>query len=222
MVILQRTKYSIFANFIWTTILVTVFETFKISFCLPSFLHSILGSALSLLLVFRTNSSYDRFWEGRKLWGQVISSSRDIVRLMSLHIEREKYEKIAKLLISFAITLKQHLQGERENEELTPFLDTTELEFLQSRRNRPIYALRLLSEEINKGLASSFSSSNDVVLAIHEGHFQEHIHSLNSAATACERIVKQPIPLSYSRHTSRFVFLFLYSLPLALIPYLHW
>ena len=70
--ILQRTKWAVLSNFIWTTFLVFIFKSKNITFAFPSVVHSILGSALSLLLVFRTNSSYDRFWEARKLWSSII------------------------------------------------------------------------------------------------------------------------------------------------------
>lgn len=110
--ILKRTKWAILSNTIWTTFLVLLFKYKSITFAFPSIVHSIVGSALSLLLVFRTNSSYDRFWEARKLWTSIICSCRDIGRLTYIHIEKEHHERIAKLLIAFTIILKQHLQGE--------------------------------------------------------------------------------------------------------------
>ena len=109
--ILQRTKWAILSNFMWTTFLVIMYKSFKLTFAFPSIVHSIVGSALSLLLVFRTNSSYDRFWEARKLWSSLIHSSRELGRLTYLHLSKDVHERIAQLIISFAIALKQHLQG---------------------------------------------------------------------------------------------------------------
>lgn len=109
--ILQRTKWAVLSNLLWTTLLVFIFKSKNIAFAFPSVVHSILGSALSLLLVFRTNSSYDRFWEARKLWSSIIYSSRELGRLTSLHVSKQHHERIANLVILFSIVLKQHLQG---------------------------------------------------------------------------------------------------------------
>lgn len=218
--ILDRTRFSILVNTAWTTFLVFLFKYFKLKFNFPVTVHSILGSALSLLLVFRTNSSYDRFWEARKLWAGLVASVRDIGRLTSLHINKSKHERIAKLLLAYVVLTKQHLQGERVDLEVKPFLGTDELPAVQKLRNRPNYILKLLSEEFHSSLYAE--GQNEIVATIHEQHFGESLHQLTSMLCGCERIVKQPIPLSYSRHTSRFLFLFMYSLPLVLIPSLGW
>ena len=109
--IFHRTKYCILQNIIWTTLLVFLFKKFKPTFSFPSIVHSISGSALSLLLVFRTNSSYDRFWEARKAWGILLITCRDIARNGRRKLPSSCYDRLAKLLMAFSITLKQHLQG---------------------------------------------------------------------------------------------------------------
>src|SRR5688572_15846998 len=56
---------------------------------IPSTLHALVGVALGLLLVFRTNAAYDRYWEGRRLWGGIVNECRNLVRSASLHLENE-------------------------------------------------------------------------------------------------------------------------------------
>lgn len=109
--IFKRTKNCILQNVIWTTILVFIFKKFKSTFAFPSTVHSISGSALSLLLVFRTNSSYDRFWEARKVWGTLAATCRDVARMGQRVLPENCHDRLGKLLVAFAITLKQHLQG---------------------------------------------------------------------------------------------------------------
>eukprot|EP01036_Dinobryon_divergens_P026687 gene26687-35363_t len=176
-------------------------KTAKINFLkilsYPSSVHSIVGTALGLLLVFRTNASYDRFWEGRKLWSTIV------------------------VAISYSISLKQHIQGESNVAEFKPFLDEkSDLEKVVTQRNAPNILLRNLMVEIHEALKSS--ASDPVVAAMYEKDFSSSFHSLAASAASCERIVKQPVPLAYTRHTSRFLSLYLLTLPLTLIPALGW
>jgi len=79
---------------------------------IPPIPHSLASTALGLLLVFRTNASYDRFSEGRKTWSSIVMALRDIAITSFIHIDKIHHKKIAALLMMFTICLKQHLQGE--------------------------------------------------------------------------------------------------------------
>ncbi len=67
-------------------------------------LHSLVGTALGLLLVFRTNASYDRYWEGRRLWGDMINGSRNLVRVASIHLasDEELFAQLTRWTVIFA------------------------------------------------------------------------------------------------------------------------
>lgn len=218
--ILRRTLPHISFFTLWTTFLTIIYHSKKITWSLPSTIHSILGSVLSLLLVFRTNSSYDRFWEGRKSWGQVIMSCREIATLTYTHIPTSYHLQIASLLVTFSIVFKQHIQSDRISSELLPYLSLKEIQKIQSYRNRPLFILRQLQELIHKALHEKYSNSMEATL--HEHAFHEALHVLNSQVATCERIVKQPIPLAYSRHTSRFLSLYLFTLPFSMLTQLKW
>lgn len=232
--IMNRIKYSLLIMTLWTTFLTWLYKAKSIKFLFPAAIHSIAGSTLSLLLVFRTNSSYDRFWEGRKCWSSIVVACRDLTRLCLSHITPKYHPDIAKLMLSFSVTLKQHLQGERSNSELAPFYSSLdEVGKVQSFKNRPMQVLNALSAKIRSALLDNHHPStastdsqqvpqHSVVHTLHEHQFEHYLHGLSAAMAACERIVKQPVPLSYSRHTSRFLTLYLLSLPLTLIPLLGW
>lgn len=73
-------------------------------------IHAVLGSALGLLLVFRTNSSYDRFWEARKAQSSIVMACRNIASHAYTHIPQINHAALAALLTVYVITQKQHLQ----------------------------------------------------------------------------------------------------------------
>lgn len=81
--------------------------------CLGSGPHSLIASSIGLLLVFRTNSAYQRFTEGRKTWEQLLNTCRDMTRMMSIY-EREvgpkRKQRIQRLLAAFPYLLKHHIQ----------------------------------------------------------------------------------------------------------------
>jgi len=121
---------------------------------------------------------------------------------------------------------------------------------IKSKRNRPLYIIRVLEKLIHDALMNKYaqaalanaqphsdgnnSSSSGIAVAANlvfyastspkyiEKHFVEALQSLGSQLATCERILKQPVPLSYSRHTSRFLTFYLLSLPFALVNALGW
>ena len=225
--ILKRVKYNILFCTFWTALWTYFFKSAsaKMNFIkilsYPASVHSIVGTALGLLLVFRTNASYDRFWEGRKLWSTVVVACRDIISHAYVHLDKSFHKKIANLVISYSISLKQHIQGESIIAEFQPFLnDESDLEKVVTQRNAPNFLLRNLMVEVHTALKSCVS--DPVVAAMYEKDFSSSFHALAGAAASCERIVKQPVPLAYTRHTSRFLSLYLLTLPLTLIPSLGW
>lgn len=217
--ILKRTKSNIFTNFCWTFMITLLYHKNLITTALPSMVHSILGSALGLLLVFRTNSAYDRFWEARKSLGKVIIASRDIARL-SYFLPRSYHQRIAELLVTYIIMLKQHLQGEFEINEILPFHlnHRIDIDYMLTRRNKPLYTIQLLEQYIHKGLKEVYLNNPDSIPKYIEKGYLDAFEILTTQVGTTERIVKQPIPLAYSRHTSRFLSLYLFTLPFALLP----
>ena len=154
---------------------------FKILVTLPATVHSIAGAALSLLLVFRTNAAYDRFWEGRKSWGAIIVACRDIAKHCSVHIEKEYHKKIALYLVLYGVILKQHIQGDRVESEVAAFDPSGEegiIEHIQKKRNRPLQVLLKLELLIHKAVKEAYPNSLEA--ALHERGFQDSLHTLST------------------------------------------
>jgi len=113
----------------------------------------LLGTAASLLLVFRTNSAYDRFWEGRKLWGTLINRCRNLASLAVTNMEDPT--RVVPLTAAFAYLLGQHLQGEVRMSTMPIKLQDNELREIGKGGNVPYRVAAMLREEIrgvgNKG-----------------------------------------------------------------------
>ena len=191
------------------------------------------------LLVFRTNASYGRWDEGRKLWGLMINRSRDIVRMgvtwyapgterlgymegvegdaiaRGVVIDEEerqrKLEKLSKSVWSFSRALARHLTAPDADEEafqkdIREWLDPEQAEALIAADHRPNRAMFDIGCAIND-LPMHFMRRNQM---------DSDVTILEDIAGGCERIFTSPIPLVYSRHTARFLGLYLLFLPFGL------
>lgn len=173
-------------------------------------MHSLLGFAISMLLVFRTNTAYDRWWEGRKLWGALVNNSRNLaVKLNSiLSREDEKNRSFFKKIIPlFASELCIHLQ----NEKTRLALDTNphpEIIGFDSSKHIPNQIVALMMNKVH--LLHRDKSITDYQLLF----LNNELQSFLDICGACERIKNTPIPYSYSAFIKKFIFFYVITLPL--------
>jgi putative membrane protein len=177
------------------------------------YLHNLLGFALSLLLVFRTNTAYDRWWEGRKLWGSLVNSSRNLAIKLQACLaptDDENRDFFKKYIPFYAKVLQEHLQ-----QESTRFaLDEEEHpEFRSIDRNKhvPNQVARLLSDRIVL-LYKQGQLSGEQLLFINA-----ELTNFTDICGACERIKNTPIPYSYSAFIKKFFFIYIMTLPFGYI-----
>jgi len=181
-------------------------------------LHTLLGLVLSLLLVFRTNTAYDRWWEGRKLWGELVNNSRNLMLKLNTFIPSEKKEtkKEFRILISnYAFALKEHLRSGYIESQLEehPRLMLSELKTYNHIPNRIAQQLYVETESL---LKQNIISEEKFIL------LNEELRSFTNVAGACERIKKTPIPYSYSMFIKRIIFIYIITLPLGLVDDFKW
>src|SRR5262245_39997489 len=90
--------------------------------------HGLLGLVLGMLLVFRTNTSYDRWWEGRKLWGQLVNDTRNLAIKVQTCVRADAADKqrLGRWLYGFAVALKDHLRGRAKLSNVPGFADNPE------------------------------------------------------------------------------------------------
>ena len=218
--VLKEIRGVIFAYTIWSILVVVIQKVFQFSVrAKPMVFHSLLGSALGLLLVFRTNSSYGRFWEGRKILDRILNSSRKLSRIfVNYHdvIDPSKVDRVLHLIAAFPYVIEQHLKGcnndnKKTEDSLSEILSANELNQLSKVRNRPLYLISKISKEIAEIEEMKLFTNRERQL------MQNYADELCSSISSAERIVQTPVPLTYARHTSRFLSLYLLSLPPALV-----
>jgi putative membrane protein len=185
----------------------------------PDVVHTTVGVALGLLLVFRTNASYDRYWEGRKLLGALVNASRDLARQTASYLAptaTAEREAAARYLRALYVTIRHYLRHERESPELDELLTAEERRQLAATRAPPLRVARLLSDVYAREAAAGRLS-------------EERLHAIDLNITriidqwgGAERILKTPVPFAYAHHIKLFLILWVFTVPLALLATLGW
>ncbi len=180
--------------------------------------QSLLGFVMSLLLVFRTNSAYDRWWEGRKLWGSLVNNSRNLAIKLAHIIPPAQEEDRAffrYMIPNYAFTLKNHLRGHFLAEELKEAPGFQAADLKQENHLPNQMAMRIfgkMDELYQKGIIRPEH------LLVLNAEFQ----SFTDICGACERIKKTPIPFSYSLFLKKFISIYCLSLPFGYVLALHY
>jgi putative membrane protein len=177
---------------------------------------------LGLLLVFRTNTAYERYWEGRKLWGHTVNTTRNLARSIWVTIkeedERDRAAKIQSLywLVAFSMAMKLHLRGEPLDAEFAEMVTPEEFNKLQGMNNPPLEVAFWIADYLQKchdhGQLNTYQLAAMVV----------KIDYLVDALGGCERILKTPIPLAYTIHLQQLLFLYCLALPFQVVESLTW
>lgn len=159
---------------------------------------SLLGIILGLLLVFRTNTAYDRWWEGRRLWGQLVNISRALARQLDALLGREegtaaRRERYAAMLVRYPVALTEHLRAAGP-----------------AGRHEPNELLSAMVRDVHADIAAGRMPREAIV------SLTPLLTAFDDVCGACERIRKTPIPFSYSAYVKQFILLFALVIPFAL------
>lgn len=175
--------------------------------------HSLLGFVLSLILVFRTNTAYDRWWEGRKQWGTLTNISRTLsIKLNAMlpaedKVIRSFYRKTIPL---FAETLYTHLRS-----DYTKFMldeaEHPELDDLDDKKHGPNQVASLIYKKTNNLYLQGVISGDQLRI------LNEEITAMTNVCGACERIKNTPIPIAYSSFIKIFIILYSVTLPVGYV-----
>ena len=173
-------------------------------------IYSLIGFVLSLLLVFRTNTAYDRWWEGRKKWGSLVNDSRNLaLKINSMVDLKTDLEFFGRMIPNYAFAMKEHLREGVLVEEL----QLTEEEKIDISKvdHKPSYVAMKMYERLDD-LKKSKEITQEEFLSI-----DKNLLSFSDIIGACERIKKTPIPFSYSMFLKKFIFIYVVTLPIAFI-----
>jgi len=175
-------------------------------------MHQLLGIVLGLFLVFRTNTSYDRWWEGRKLWGSMVNNTRNLAVKINSYLTDDTEQKIwfAQMIANLPIALKEHLRAGVNTSDLD-IVDEDMIKKVEGVKHVP----NAISSIIYKRCYDLYKSGKITgdQLIILDRELKEFLDIVG----ACERIKNTPIPYSYSMYIKKFIFIYLLTLPFGLV-----
>jgi putative membrane protein len=164
------------------------------------YIHQTIGFVFSLLLAFRINSAYDRWWEGRKIWGSLVNNSRNLAIKLKHLIGDDDLAFFNYAIPRYARTLRDHLRDEYVPEE-QPFIS--------------IDVLKHVPNQVASDMIKNIYRLNKEGVINPEQLFSitAEITSFTDICGACERIKKTPIPFSYNVFIKKFIFTYIMTLP---------
>ncbi len=181
--------------------------------------HSILGFILSMLLVFRINSAYDRWWEGRKAWGSFVNNTRNLALKLNTFIsanEQKLKNEFSVLLSNYLFIVKDHLQ-DNAIENNIHWIDCMSKEEYRKAKHKPNYLAKILFDKINQLYANN--KINDTQLLL----LNEELKSFTDNTGICERIKSTPIPFAYSLFLKKVIFIYVITMPIGFsIDFRYW
>ncbi|MGI4950270.1 MAG: bestrophin family protein [Janthinobacterium lividum] len=173
---------------------------------------TLLGLALSIFLGFRNNACYERWWGGRRYWGQLIAVSRGLARELPTLLPDDPVltRRCARRIIAFAHALRCQLRGATDD-AARAFLEPAEWDRLAGRRSRPDAILRGMADDL--GLLLRSGRLSDIRYQILSAHMQQ----MTDIHTACERLRSTPTPFTYTLLLHRTAWIFCLLLPFGMV-----
>lgn len=212
--ILNKVKFDLISVLVVSLIILVVTDVFKGKFPeMPLTIPAFLGTAISILLSFKLNQSYDRWWEARKVWGSIVNDSRTLVLQLNSMAggEREPLvKKIAQRQIAWCYSLSQSLRNLDPIQNLESYLTPEDIAEISRHQNKPLALLQLHAKDIvslkNQNTIDGFS------------HLQldNTLVRLCDAQGRAERIKSTVFPSTYRRFLHFTIYLFVITLSLAL------
>lgn len=196
---------------------ISILHALKFPVAHPEWANVVPTLVLGLLLVFRTNTAYERFWEGRKLWGGITNTSRNLGRQIWVTVDeptpdvREQKVMALNLIAAFASATKQHLRSAPVAEDVADLVTPEVLTSLEHANHAPI--------EISVRIAAFLEEQRD------RGNLTEYqlasLHRLLDVLVdslgGCERILRTPMPFAYAIHLRQLLLLYCLILPFELV-----
>lgn len=180
---------------------------------LPVSPFEVAGAVLGMMLAFRTNTAYNRFWEGRTLWGGIVNSCRSLARMIRYYAPQEEAElrDFAVWIVVFAHVTRRRLRAETKWPEVDRLLSTEQAEVLAAAHHPALHAAGEISARIAHLLSRKAIDAQIAAQA------ELHVVSLVDRLGGVERILKTPTPPGYVLLLRRMITLYLALLPVALV-----
>ncbi|KQS35912.1 bestrophin family protein [Pedobacter sp. Leaf194] len=202
--------------------IVVLYQNFHVTrISIPVAVPALLGTIISLLLAFRSNQAYDRWWEARTLWGAIVNDSRSIARQILSFVENpygqeeiETFkERFIKRQIAWCYALSQSLRGFNPRKGLEEYLTQEEFAFIKKRKNVTASLLELHGMDLKRALQEGWINKYQQI------EIDRIICGLCNHMGGSERIKNTVFPVTYSKYISMSIHLFIVLLPFGLIEY---
>jgi len=217
-----KIKYEIIAISIYAMSIAFIYYLYPaIRITIPLAVPSVLGIVISLLLGFRSNQAYDRWWEARHIWGAIVNESRTLARqVMSFTnnaYDNDEVKAFRKKMIyrqiAWCYSLSRHLRQENPVTGLEKYLDKNELEHIKKVDNVPSALIHEMGNDLHTALDNGWINSYQQV------ELDRTVTRLCDAMGKCERIKNTVFPSTYSLYIHLSLLLFIGLLPFAVIEY---
>lgn len=214
-------KAETFRKLFWVLLFMAIYsglvvfvekEVLDLKYAGSSEIHSLTGLVISLLLVFRTNTAYDRWWEGRKLWGALVNVSRNFALKLNVFVpkgEVEKRKNFAAKISAYPNILKDHLRTQ-DSDELSKLLPSN-VSYDGSNDHIPNVLASSLQLDLEK-LYSEKKIGESAYLAL-----LNDLNEFTDICGACERIKNTPIPYTYNIFLKKFIFIYTITMPFSFV-----
>jgi ion channel-forming bestrophin family protein len=203
-------------------VFISLLHYFKLPVSMPALASLIPNIVLGLMLVFRTNTAYERFWEGRRLWGNLINTVRNLARQIWVAVlennpqDREEKATTLRLLVAFSVATKLHLRQEIVNDELRALLSPSRFFVLKEMLNPPLEVAFWIGDYLQQ------QYRRDRLNIYQLNAMQELLNQMVDVLGGCERILKTPIPLAYAIHLKQLLLIYCLTLPFQAVRELVW
>lgn len=180
---------------------------------------TLIGLALAIFMGFCNTASYDRFWEGRKLWGLLVIETRSLTRqILSFipNIPKEEKQEIVKLISAFCWALNYQLRDKSDIQPLQKLLSKEQFLKIQGKKFVTNIILGFISDWLN--IQNKKRNIDTIVLTA----MNHQLNQFSNISGGCERIYNTPLPFAYSVLLHRTVYLYCFWLPFGLLDSLDW
>lgn len=212
--ILNKVKFE--ALYVLIVILVVLFLTNQFREVLPEIpltIPAFLGTAISILLSFKLNQSYDRWWEARKVWGSIVNDSRSFVIQLQSFLPKGNEQIIKKMAyrqIAYCYSLGQTLRSLDPIENISEFISEQELIEIKKHNNKPLSLIQLHAMDL-KALKNS-----DQLELFSQVHIDKTLVRLCESQGKAERIKSTVFPVTYRMFLHFTIYLFVVTLSISL------
>ena len=218
--VIGKIKVELAVVSIYAALVALVYEHFGLSrLSLPFSVPMIMGTVISLLLAFRSNQAYDRWWEARTVWGAIVNDSRTLARQVKT-LSKDAYQgeeffffkqRLIKRQIAWCISLSRALRGQDAAHGLQKYLVKRDLQHIGNYNNTPMALLELHGHDLQQAMENSWINGYQQV------EIDKTLTRLTDAMGKCERIKNTVFPATYSLYIHFSLIFFFTLLPFSLI-----